>query len=209
MPVDQNIYGTPGSDAVTYSVADVSIGNIIDNAKWSEMFTAVNSERTRRSYANISDPGFTGTIQASDLNALKDGINNAGYTSGFSGVSVATTITASHINQMIDKIQAAGAVCLCDCNYCTCNCNYCTCDCNYSCTCNCNYSDERLKSNIKFVGIEHGIRMYSWNYKWESKTYIGVIAQELVGTKFENALCKDANGYLMVDYSKLPVKLKG
>jgi hypothetical protein len=64
--------------------------------------------------------------------------------------------------------------------------------------------------NIKFVGIEHGLNVYSWNYKWNSKkTYTGVIAQELIGTKYESALSIDKNGYYMVDYSKLPIKMKG
>jgi len=55
------------------------------------------------------------------------------------------------INAMIDKVVAAGQVCLCNCNYCTCNCNFCTCNCNHACTCNCNYSDERLKTDIEYL----------------------------------------------------------
>jgi hypothetical protein len=54
-------------------------------------------------------------------------------------VSSGTKITASVINSLVNSLNAAGAVCTCNCNYCTCNCNYCTCNCNYSCTCNCNY----------------------------------------------------------------------
>lgn len=59
------------------------------------------------------------------------------YTLGIRSLSA--KIFASEINSIIDKIQAAGGVCTCNCNYCTCNCNYCTCNCNYACTCNCNY----------------------------------------------------------------------
>lgn len=97
--------------------------------------------------------------------------------------------------------------CTCNCNYaCTCNCNYCTCDCNYSCTCNCNYSDARLKTNIELIGTEGDLNVYSWAYIWNtSKRFFGVMAHELIGTPYESALNKDANGYYYVDYSKLPV----
>jgi len=61
------------------------------------------------------------------------------YTSGFSGVAANGTIYAQDINDLINKLQGAGQVCVCNCNYCTCNCNYCSCNCNYACTCNCNY----------------------------------------------------------------------
>jgi len=64
---------------------------------------------------------------------------------------VGSTVSASHINELISGINTAKAVCTCNCNYCTCNCNYCTCNCNYSCTCNCNYSDEQIKSEIEYM----------------------------------------------------------
>ena len=205
--IQTNVYGTPYSDTVSYNIGDVSSGSTITSAKFVELRNNINAERARRGAGGVPDTGLSGTIEAYDLNTLTNYINYY-WTDG--GVSPSTTIAASHINYIIDKIQYCGSVCLCNCNYCTCNCNYCTCNCDYSCTCNCNYSDERLKANIKFVGIENGIKMYTWNYKWNlNKTYIGVIAQELIGTKYENALSKDANGFYMVDYSKLPVKMKG
>lgn len=205
MPVEINIYGTPESDAVSYPIYDVQSLNIIDDAKWTEIYNTVNAERSRRGYGWITNPGFSGSIEAADLNALKNGIDSAGYTAGFSGVAVSTKISASHINSMIDKVQAAGSICLCNCNYCTCNCNYCTCDCNYACTCDCAYSDERLKTNITLIGIKNNIKIYSWNYIWDLKNiHYGVIAQELLGTKYEDALKIDKNGFYMVNYKKLP-----
>jgi len=130
------------------------------------------------------------------------------YTTG-GGTHVAeNTITASGINALITKVKDAGAVCLCNCNYCTCNCNYCTCNCNYACTCNCNYSDRRLKTLIKLLRSVEEINVYSFSYLWDTtKTYIGVLAQELLGTKYESALTKDSVGYYVVDYSKLPIKM--
>jgi hypothetical protein len=38
-------------------------------------------------------------------------------------------------------------------------------------------------------------------------THKGVIAQNLLGTKYESALSKDKDGFYMVDYSKLPIKI--
>lgn len=121
-----------------------------------------------------------------------------------------TVIKADVINTLITGLVNAAAACTCNCNYCTCNCNYCTCNCNYSCTCNCNYgSDRRLKENIEFVGVESGLNLYTWNYiKDKTVRYIGVMAQELLGTKYENAVMIDSLGYYSVNYSKLPVEFK-
>ena len=138
MPIVTNVYGTPGSDIATYSISDVYAGLIIDNDKFNDIGVKVNQERSRRGHGARSY-SFSGVVAAAHINDLKQGINDAGYTAGFAGVTAGNVIAATNINQMIDKIQAAGAVCICNCNYCTCNCNYCTCNCNYACTCNCNY----------------------------------------------------------------------
>jgi hypothetical protein len=71
--------------------------------------------------------------------------------SGASNFVRGARITSAIVNALINEINAAGAVCTCNCNYCTCNCNYCTCNCNYSCTCNCNYSDEQVKSDVEYM----------------------------------------------------------
>lgn len=43
---------------------------------------------------------------------------------------------------------------------------------------------------------------------WDkTKTYIGVLAQEILHTTHASAISTDANGYYMVDYSKLPVNM--
>ncbi len=56
--------------------------------------------------------------------------------------------------------------------------------------------------------MQNGIKIYAWNYKWDLETtHKGVIAQNLLGTKYESALSKDNNGFYMVDYSKLPIKI--
>lgn len=212
--IDLNgINGGAGSDAVTYSIGKVAAGDVIGSAKWVEIAGVVNSERNRRqggnTYVDTGRFGAGTNIEASDINNMVDALQTAPYpyTAGFGGVSAGNTIYASNINELIDKVVNAGAVCVCNCNYCTCNCNYCTCNCNYSCTCNCNYSDERLKDNIELVGHVDGVNVYSFVYKWErNKKYRGVIAQDLIGTKYEAALNQDAAGYYYVDYSILPIE---
>jgi hypothetical protein len=134
----------------------------------------------------------------------------AGAPSGSTAQVSGNLITAQSVNDLVNEINAAGAVCTCNCNYCTCNCNYCTCNCNYSCTCNCNYSsDIRLKTDIESMGVENGLHVYTWSYVWnKSKRFFGVMAQDLIGTKYESALNKDASGYYFVDYSQLPVNFR-
>lgn len=73
---------------------------------------------------------------------------------------------------------------------------------------NFSYSDVRLKTNIKLVGqSDSGLNIYTWNYidaKYGIGTYKGVMAQEVPGY----ARTKDAEGFYMVDYSKLDVKFE-
>jgi hypothetical protein len=69
-------------------------------------------------------------------------------------------------------------------------------------------SDKRLKNIIRRIGISPlGINIYEFTYKFNShQIYVGVIAQELIGTEFESALIEDKSGYYAVDYSKIDVK---
>ena len=175
--IEKNVQGTVGGDTAVYTIADVSVGDAINDAKFVTLANLVNQERVRRGSSNATF-NFTGTIGDNEIQALINGIEGpnppeqgAGYTTNPGTVSapgsgnntnvqhaaevdIATTnapaytsgirnlsaqIKASEINSIIDKLQGAGAVCTCNCNYCTCNCNYCTCNCNYACTCNCNY----------------------------------------------------------------------
>ena len=226
-----NIYGTNASNAVYYSIASVGNTDNITAAKFNEVATNINNERIRRG-SSFTTLSRSTPINATDYNSMVNALNVAGpgatqayNTSGTlnvttypqigapslpATVSASVTITALHINNIITSLYNAGTQCTCNCNYCTCNCNYCTCNCNYACTCNCNYSDERLKENIVFVGVESGINMYSWNYIWDKdKTYVGVIAQEILHTPYASAISTDDRGYYVVDYSQLPVTMRG
>lgn len=65
-----------------------------------------------------------------------------------------------------------------------------------------------MKENITLIDTTDGLNVYSYSYIWnKEKTYNGVLAQELIGTKYESALGLDKNGYYFVDYSKLPVDM--
>jgi hypothetical protein len=60
-------------------------------------------------------------------------------------------------------------------------------------------SDRRLKTNIKQKGVmSSGLPFYE--YTIFGRTEVGVMAQE-AALIFPDAVCLDANGYLMVDYS--------
>lgn len=69
-------------------------------------------------------------------------------------------------------------------------------------------SDKRLKNIIRKIGTSTlGINIYEFTYKFNShQIYVGIIAQELIGTEFESALIEDKSGYYAVDYSKIDVK---
>jgi hypothetical protein len=209
----------------------------VTTAKFREIETAVNQERIRRGAGSgpVVTARFIGFIEAADLNFLRTSVevqgvapNPSSYTESgnntplvtrfftqaappygdFFGVDRDVLIYADDVNNMINKVVNAGQVCVCNCNYCTCNCNYCTCNCDYACTCNCNYSDVRLKTDIEFVGVSNGLNTYTFKYIWDkTTTYFGIMAQELLGTKYELALNKDSNNYYIVDYSKLPIKM--
>jgi len=65
------------------------------------------------------------------------------------------------------------------------------------------FSDERLKENIKLVGKTFGgHNVYTYNYKGDDKTQMGVIAQEVIETQPE-AVAQHESGFLMVNYGAL------
>ena len=68
-------------------------------------------------------------------------------------------------------------------------------------------SDIRLKRDITLVGhLDDGLGLYRYRYLWSNTVYVGVLAQE-VALDHPDAVVRDPSGYLMVDYSKLGLKL--
>ena len=71
-------------------------------------------------------------------------------------------------------------------------------------------SDKRVKNIIKKVGVsDNGINIYLFTYHFDPSTiYQGIIAQELIGSKYESALHVDKSGLYSVDYSVIDVEFK-
>lgn len=70
-------------------------------------------------------------------------------------------------------------------------------------------SDYRVKNNITLVGKSpEGINIYTFEYNGQDGLYEGVMAQELLGTKFNDSVVMNDNGIYAVDYSKLDVEFK-
>lgn len=70
-------------------------------------------------------------------------------------------------------------------------------------------SDMRLKENIQKVATVNGINLYSWDWNEDGRSVagkqgtFGALAQEIAETRPE-AVVENADGWLMVDYGKLP-----
>ncbi len=69
---------------------------------------------------------------------------------------------------------------------------------------NLGFSDIRLKENVELIGKSpSNINIYKFNYKDSPTTYQGAMAHEVPWASVQNS-----NGYMMIDYSKIDVKLK-
>lgn len=65
------------------------------------------------------------------------------------------------------------------------------------------FSDERVKENIKEVGELHdGQKMYSYNYKGDPTTQVGLLAQEVAQNKPDAVMPSGIGDIMMVDYGK-------
>ena len=76
-------------------------------------------------------------------------------------------------------------------------------------------SDKKLKKNIETVGeSEEGVPVSEFEYKKDKDApegpgrYRGVIAQDLIGTKHEDAITKKDKNTLGVDYSQLDIQFQ-
>ena len=70
-------------------------------------------------------------------------------------------------------------------------------------------SDRRLKDNIEFAGIDDvtGLNLYDFNYKWNSKRFRGVMAQE-VKEMYPEAVYDSGAGWMGVYYDMLGIEMK-
>lgn len=71
------------------------------------------------------------------------------------------------------------------------------------------WSDIRLKEDIVALGrLDNGIGVYRFRYRGnDHTTYVGVMAQE-VQTIVPDAVSRQRDGYLRVDYDKLGIKFQ-
>ena len=54
--------------------------------------------------------------------------------------------------------------------------------------------------------LDNGIELYRFRYKGDSETYVGVIAQQVVRL-VPDAVMRGKNGYLLVDYGRLGLRM--
>jgi len=66
------------------------------------------------------------------------------------------------------------------------------------------FSDSRLKENITHCDTVDGIKVYTYNYVWDKTPQRGAMAQDLLNTKYADAVRVHSSGYYQVDYTKLP-----
>jgi hypothetical protein len=59
-----------------------------------------------------------------------------------------------------------------------------------------------LKRNIVLLETRNGIKLYSFQYLWSDEYFVGVMAQDLLGTEHESAVV-ERNGFYTVDYRQL------
>lgn len=145
---------------------------------------------------------YDGNITLEQVGVNYATLNPVGTNSGItkSSYSDGQVSAASHWTTLRSRYDVLRQDCICNSD---CSCNL-VCSCHNDC--GCNYSDVRLKESIQYIETRNGLRIYTWNYIWDkTTTYLGVIAQELIGTKHEKALRLDANGYYMVNYKQLPI----
>jgi hypothetical protein len=68
-------------------------------------------------------------------------------------------------------------------------------------------SDRRAKENIRELCIVDGVKMYEFNYIGHKFKHIGVMAQDLLDTKYKDAVSMGSDGLYRVDYKDLPKKV--
>jgi hypothetical protein len=73
------------------------------------------------------------------------------------------------------------------------------------------YSDARLKRDIRPAGLlPNGVKLYSFRYRNDARSFVGVLAQDLVADpRFRHAVTTDASGLYLVDLKALGLDVQG
>jgi hypothetical protein len=68
-------------------------------------------------------------------------------------------------------------------------------------------SDERVKTDIAWVGTARGFTLYRFRYQGTATEYVGVMAQDVRRTRAD-AVTEGPDGYLRVNYAALGLKFE-
>lgn len=71
------------------------------------------------------------------------------------------------------------------------------------------WSDRRLKRNVReLTTLDGGIRLYAFQYLWDERYFVGVMAQDLLlDPKRRAAVIKTPSGFYRVDYARLGLRM--
>lgn len=69
-------------------------------------------------------------------------------------------------------------------------------------------SDERLKEEVEYVGMENGYKVYEFSYIGGSERYKGVMAQDLLEMDENHPAVHETNGYYYVNYGMIGVEMR-
>jgi len=72
------------------------------------------------------------------------------------------------------------------------------------------FSDARLKENVIKIDSYNNVNFYEYNYTFnKTQRFVGVMAQEILQSKYSECVELDSTGYYKVDYTQLLERLNG
>lgn len=72
------------------------------------------------------------------------------------------------------------------------------------------FSDVRLKENVVKINSYNNVNFYEYNYTFnKTQRFVGVMAQEILQSKYSECVELDSTGYYKVDYTRLLERLNG
>ena len=184
-------YGVPGHVIRASDIENVRTRIRDEMSRWN---LHSNYNYALRSPSSISSGSSIIDNHAEDLVQMVNDMNGGGTFGDLNG----DLIEDSHWDIIRDRYNVIRQNCICN-SDCACN-NVCACHND----CACNYSDERLKRDIEFIEERNGLNIYNFKYLWDDTIKTGVMAQEILKSKWKDAVHQDRKGYYMVDYSMLP-----
>lgn len=184
-------YGVPGHVVRASDIENLRTRIRDEMARWN---LHANYSYALRQSGSITSGASIIDDHVENLVAMVNDMNGGGTFGDLNG----DPIEDGHWDHIRDRYNVIRQNCICN-SDCACN-NVCACHND----CACNYSDERLKRDIVFVEERNGLNVYTFKYLWDDVVRTGVMAQEILKSKYKDAVHQDRKGYYMVDYSMLP-----